>query len=97
MYPTMWDTDLHASAALTLSYFSVPILVTVMILCIHLHMGRIISFTSSKNRFVLYISFIDFMIYFTDFMLFLCPDIGYSHILQRLIYGQDRFSSIIHI
>ena len=111
-YPTMWNTDLHFHASPTNGYISVHYLhYTVystlftlyclqswMILYKMLHMGRIISLTSSVYRFDIHFCFIDFMIWFTDFMLFLSLYIGYSHdTLPTLTYGKDHFTSIIHV
>ena len=47
MYPTIWNTDLHFYASLNFCYFSVPLFVTVMILCKPLHMGKIVSVAPS--------------------------------------------------
>ena len=64
-----------------------------MKLCKHLNVGRIVSI----NGFNLYLCFFDFMVHFTNFMLFLSPYIGYSHeTLQTLTSRQDCFSSIFH-
>ena len=72
MYRIVWNADLHFYASVIFYYFSVPILFIVMILCKHLQMGRMFSGASSMYGFDLYFCFIDFMIRFTDFMLFLC-------------------------
>ena len=58
-----------------LCYFSVPILVTVMMVCkyIYLHMGGIVSVASFTYGFNLYFCFTDFMICFTDLCYFSVP------------------------
>ena len=62
-------------------------------------MDRIVSVASSIYGLDLYFCFIDFTIRFTDLMLFLSPYIDNSHdtSLQTITFGQDRFSSIIHL
>ena len=65
-------------ASLTFCYFTVSLLVTVMLLYIHLHMGRIVSVVSSMHEFDMYFCFTDF-IRITDFMIFLSLYI-YLHI-----------------
>ena len=69
----MYGFDIHFCftdflISLTLCYFSVAMLVTVMILSKHLHMGRITSVASSMYGFDPCFFSIDFMICFTDFI-----------------------------
>ena len=61
-----------------LCYYSVAILVTVMMVCkyMYLHTGRIVSVASSIYGFNPNFGFTDFMICFTDFMIFLSLCIG---------------------
>ena len=93
----MWNTDLHFYASLTFCYFLVPVLVTVMLLGKHFHMGRIILVASPLYGFDLYFCFIDFKIRFTDFLLFLCPKFGYSHdTSQTLSYGARILGTHLH-
>ena len=82
---------------MTICYFSVPILVshdTLKTLTYgQEHLGSIV-YVWIRSIFC----FNDFMIHFTDFMLFLGSYYGYSHdTLKTLTYGQDHFSSIIHV
>ena len=86
----MWNTDMQFYASLTFCFFLVHPLFTVMILCDHLQMGRIGPVASSMHRFNLYFCFIDFMIRFTDSMLFLSLCIGYSHdTLQTYMWAES--------
>ena len=47
-----------------------------MIIYIHLHTDKIISVATPIYRFDLYFLFVDFMIRFTDFIVFLSPCMG---------------------
>ena len=46
VHSTMWNNDLYFYASLTFCFFSVPILLTVIILYKHLHLDRIVSVAS---------------------------------------------------
>ena len=61
-------TSLDVSAVAGHHAMPAALLFTVMILCKHLQMGRIVSVASSMYGFDLYFCFIDFMICFTDFI-----------------------------
>ena len=96
VYQSMRNTDLHFYASLTFCYFSAPLLSALMIFCNHYGQDHFSSIIYVWLRPIF--CFIDFIICFTDFMLFHSLFIGNGiDTLQTLIYGQDRFISIIHV
>ena len=80
-----------------------PILVTVMILCKHSYMGRIVSVALSVYEYNLDFCFIDIMVCFGGFILFLSPCwlLGKHLHMDRIvsvaasIYGFDPYLCLI--